>query len=234
MEDINCWQEKFTPCQYSDKLLNRIIKLNNCVSKPVNINEITKAIYYAKKYHGNQMRQSGEPYYSHPLEVAYMVSEHTAIKIPEYFKTDLIIIALLHDTIEDTCLTKDMISSIFNNRISEQVDDLTRIKVDGKISAAQVIEILFLQGKYDLAHIKLFDRIHNLQTLYIKSPEKAKKIIEETITHFIILAIQLEIPIIKNQLIELCNNYISLNTRQSIPLYRKMTFQDNYLLPSLT
>jgi (p)ppGpp synthase/HD superfamily hydrolase len=67
MEDVNCWQSKFTPCQYSDKLLNKLSLLNKQVKYPVDISEITKAIYYARKDHGSQMRNSGELYYSHPI-----------------------------------------------------------------------------------------------------------------------------------------------------------------------
>ncbi len=56
------------------------------------------------------MRQSGEPFYSHPIEVAYMVAEYTAQEICQLFRTDMIVTSLLHDTIEDTALTKEMIA----------------------------------------------------------------------------------------------------------------------------
>ncbi len=54
------------------------------------------------------MRQSSEPYYSHPIEVAYMVAEYAASEIPRYFRTDMIVTSILHDTIEDTKLTEKM------------------------------------------------------------------------------------------------------------------------------
>ena len=101
----------------SDKLLNKLNLLNEQVKSPVNISEVTKAIYYARKYHGSQMRKSGELYYSHPIEVGYLFAEHIAIKQPQYFKTDLIITALLHDTIEDTELTKDMIKKYLMSKL---------------------------------------------------------------------------------------------------------------------
>ena len=50
--------------------------------QPVNMNEVWRAIYYTKTYHGSQMRQSGVPYYSHPIEVAHMVAEYTGLEIP--------------------------------------------------------------------------------------------------------------------------------------------------------
>ncbi len=68
----------------------------------------------AKKYHGTQRRQSGELYYSHPIEVAYKVADFR-------FTTDVLVTSILHDTIEDTELTKEMIATIFNSRIATQV-----------------------------------------------------------------------------------------------------------------
>ena len=72
MEDSNtleyAWEERYTNCQYAEKLLNRLSELNQQVTQPVDINEIQKGIYYAKKYHGSQIRQSGDPYYSHPID----------------------------------------------------------------------------------------------------------------------------------------------------------------------
>lgn len=223
MEDINCWQEKFTPCQYSDKLLNRVNFINNKVRSPVDLNEITKAIYYAKKYHGSQIRQSGEVYYSHPIEVAYMVSAY----LP---RTDIIVSSILHDCIEDTLLTKLKISSIFGDMIAEQVMDLTRIKEDGrKISSAELIEILYLEKKYDIAFIKIFDRIHNLQTLHVKSHEKANKIIEETLTHVVALSMKLQIPMIKRQIIELCYQHLRI-TQPLVWEWRKIVDGIPYFL----
>ncbi|KJV53031.1 HD domain protein [Orientia tsutsugamushi str. Gilliam] len=78
-----------------------------------------KSYILCKKYHGNQKRDTGEPYYMHPLEVAHMVADYS-------FKTDTIITAILHDTIEDTKLTKEKIAIEFNDNIAEQVLALTR------------------------------------------------------------------------------------------------------------
>ncbi|WP_375329849.1 HD domain-containing protein [Candidatus Tisiphia endosymbiont of Nemotelus uliginosus] len=150
MEDIANWQAKFECCDYSDKLLNKLILLNNKVPHPLNIKEITKAIYYAKKYHGSQMRQSGDPYYSHPIEVAYMFAEFTAQEIPILFKTDMIVTSLLHDTIEDTILTEEMIARIFGSQFASQVEALTRVKPYGKISSKETLNLLSQQNRFDL------------------------------------------------------------------------------------
>lgn len=185
MEDIGNWQAKFECCKYSAKLLGKLSQLNKKATHPVNINEIIKAIYYAKKYHDSQMRQSGEPFFSHPIEVAYMVAEYTAQEICQLFRTDMIITSLLHDTIEDAILTEEIIARIFGSQVASQVEALTRIKPYGKISSQEMLNLLSQQKRFDVALIKLFDRIHNLQTIGVKSPEKALKIVKETIGYFV-------------------------------------------------
>ncbi len=174
MQDLENWQGEFEICIYAKKLLDKITYLNSVVkTSAVDIVEIKKAIYYARKYHGTQMRQSGEPFYSHPIEVAYMISDYL-------FRTDIIITSILHDTIEDTELTKEKIAEEFGEKVANQIMDLTRIKEDSiKISAAEMVELLYTENKYDILLIKLFDRLHNIQTIGAKSPEKIKKIINE-------------------------------------------------------
>ena len=93
MEDISFWKSNFETCYYSERLLNKVTLLNETSASKVDITEVKKAIYYARKYHGKQMRESGEPYYSHPLEVAYMVSDYI-------FKTDIIVASILHNHYE--------------------------------------------------------------------------------------------------------------------------------------
>ena len=152
---------------------------------------------------GAQKRQSGEPYYSHPLEVAYMVAEHR-------FTTDVLVTSILHDTIEDTELTKEMIDYIFGFTIASQVEDLTRIKIDGKISVAEMVKSLWFQNKKDLLLIKYFDRLHNMRTINAKSPEKIQKTASETIEIFLILASYLEMSKTELELKTLCcNNFKS-------------------------
>jgi (p)ppGpp synthase/HD superfamily hydrolase len=102
MENDNNWQAKFEPCPYSTRLLDKLLVLNE--QAKFELTAIKKAIYYAKIYHGK--RQSGEPYYSHPLEVAYLIADYL-------FRTDIIITSILHDTLEDTTLTFEMIEHSF-------------------------------------------------------------------------------------------------------------------------
>ena len=158
MKDLFCWESKFESCYYSKLLLNKIYLQNEKSNHQVDILEIQKAIYYAKKYHGSQKRLSGEPYYSHPLAVAELVA-------PYCFKTDVLVTSILHDTIEDTDLTQDLIEHIFDANIANKVEDLTRVKLDRKISSAEIVELLWLQKKEELLLVKFFDRLHNMKTI---------------------------------------------------------------------
>ncbi|HJD59931.1 MAG TPA: HD domain-containing protein [Rickettsia endosymbiont of Omalisus fontisbellaquei] len=195
MEDISSWKEKFEVCVYAKKLIDKVEYLNTKVKNPVDIEEVKKGIYYARKYHGLQMRQSGDPYYSHPIEVAIMLAEFVAYEAPKLFTSTMINAALLHDTIEDTELTEEIITTIFGLEVAKHVEGLTRIKPYGKISAEESLNLLIKEKRYNTALIKLFDRVHNIQTLGAKSPEKARKIIEETLRNFVPLSIYLKIKI---------------------------------------
>jgi (p)ppGpp synthase/HD superfamily hydrolase len=198
VEDIDNWQSKLQPCIYSNRLLDKILSKNETADHQVDIVEVKKAIFYAKKYHGDQLRKSGEPYYSHPLEVAYKVSDCL-------FKTHMIVVSILHDTIEDTALTFSMIESIFGQEIASNVDDLTRIKADRKISAAELIETLWTEKKYDLVLVKLFDRLHNMQTIGAMSPKKAQSTIDETLRYFLVLSEMMNLPNLGDYLYNECH-----------------------------
>ncbi|BAG40935.1 RelA/SpoT-related protein [Orientia tsutsugamushi str. Ikeda] len=135
------------------------------------------------------------------MEVACTVAEYS-------FETDTIITAILHDTIKDTTLTKEKIAKVFGVKIAEQVFDLTRIRNNKKISSREMIKILRQQNKKDLLLIKLCDRLHNIQTVFIKSDEKRQKIIIETEQEFIPLARHLKLSKIADKL----SGYCLLNT----------------------
>ncbi|KJV74067.1 (p)pGpp hydrolase [Orientia tsutsugamushi] len=99
---------------YSESLINKLFRTNIRFNTKIDLDRVERAIKYAKKYHGQQKRDTGELYYTHPLKVAYMVSDYS-------FETDTIITAILHDTLEDTKLTKERIRYEFGANIAEQV-----------------------------------------------------------------------------------------------------------------
>lgn len=213
MNDIYCWETKFKPCYYSDRLLNKISCLNEKVTtkQRIDLLEIKKAIYYAKKYHSGQMRDSGEPYYTHPLEVAYILAEYAADEDQKYFVTDLLVTSVLHDTIEDTKLTFALIKNIFSEIIANQVMDLTRIKEDGsKISSAKMLKLLWSQKKYGLLIIKLIDRLHNMQTIQAKSTEKIQKTANETFESFIAFTMYTQFKNLETLIYQFCCKTLSI------------------------
>lgn len=193
---------KFEPCIYSNRLLNKLLLLNQYTNQKIDIVEVKKAIFYAKKYHAGQIRQSGEPYYSHPLEVAYMISDYL-------FRTDIIVTSILHDILEDTNLTYEMIENQFGSRVASQVEDLTRVKVGRKVTSAELVESLWIQKKYDVLLVKQFDRLHNIQTIAAKSPEKIQKIIKETMSAFTVLAAYLGMRDVEEEIISCCRKFIT-------------------------
>jgi (p)ppGpp synthase/HD superfamily hydrolase len=193
------------PCHYSIRLIDRLKSLDT--KNVLDFDLINKAIYWAKKYHGEQKRKSGEPYYTHPLEVAYIFAENIILEDRKYYTTDLIITAILHDTIEDTLLTKDMIEQGFNQYVANNVDDLTRIKTDRKFTAGETLELIYPQNKKGILYIKIFDRLHNLQTIGFVSEIKRNKVIEETIKYFIPLCAFLGLYDIKRGLIKISYHY---------------------------
>jgi (p)ppGpp synthase/HD superfamily hydrolase len=138
------------------------------------------------KYHGDQKRKSGEPFYSHPLEVAYMISDYN-------LKTDVIVTSILHDIVEDTEVTVGMIHGTFGKRIGEMVDMLTRDRPDGsKLSIEQVLNKIYEKQDEEVLLIKLFDRLHNLDTLDSTTLQKQLGTKLETVSLFPLVCIFLD------------------------------------------
>lgn len=226
MEDIDSWEEKFEVCNYAKKFLDKITHLNNIVkTAPVDIIEIKKAIFYAKKYHGIQIRQSGEPYYAHPLEVAYMLAEYIAGEEQKRFRTDILVASILHDSIEDTELTKGKITKLFNQEVGQMVNMLSKNK---EKNIREIVNTAFLTRNHDVLLIKLFDRVHNILTLKFTKKEKQQKKAIETIHIFLTLALYLKIENIKELIEEICCNILNSDIN-----HYDYTFNDNYQLPFL-
>ena len=192
-------------CEYQLKLISKLGSLANL--KDIDTEQINKAIYWAKKYHDGQYRQSGEPFYSHPLEVAYMVAEY----LP---RTDLIVSSILHDIVEDTEVTIQMIAVEFGDVVSQIVCQLTRDRANGTKISCEILlsNALELQHK-DVLIIKIFDRIHNLQTLDAKSTEKQIKTVKETLENFIVIAMYLDDIELEHIMIAETNKRLMLEQR---------------------
>lgn len=208
------------PCQYSVRLIEKLKSLDT--KNVLDFDLINKAIYWAKKYHGNQKRKSGEEYYSHPLEVAYMVSEYK-------LKTDVIVSSVLHDIIEDTEVTAGMILDSFGWRIYEMVDRLTRDRSDGtKLSIEHIINNAYHLKDKEVLLIKLFDRLHNIQTIGSMNIEKMEKITNETLINFVLLSEYLELTSTGKKIQELCLQVCKYLNPEKIPYINIFSFNDNY------
>ena len=205
------------PCKYSIRLIEKLKSLDT--QNVLDFELINKAVYWARKYHGDQKRKSGEPYYSHPLEVAYMVSEYK-------LNTDVIVASILHDIIEDTEVNAKMIHNAFGHRTAEMVDRLTRDRPDGtKLTVEEIINSTYKNGDKEVLLIKLIDRLHNIQTIESMSTQKIEKIIAETLTNFIASSMYLGLLEIEQQLTESCMYYDS--KQKNKPYKKKSIFSFN-------
>ncbi|MBM3543739.1 MAG: bifunctional (p)ppGpp synthetase/guanosine-3',5'-bis(diphosphate) 3'-pyrophosphohydrolase [Alphaproteobacteria bacterium] len=148
---------------------------------------LNRAYVYAMKAHGNQKRASGAPFFSHPLEVAAILAE---MRLDDA----TIATALLHDTIEDTEVTRGEIDTMFGREIGTLVDGLTKIKkldlVTKKAEQAENFRKLLLAISSDIRVllVKLADRLHNMRTLEHMKPAKRRIVAEETMDIYAPLA----------------------------------------------
>ena len=165
-----------------DDLLN-IVKIYNTEE----VESVRKAYLFAEYLHSGQTRQSGEPYITHPLNVAYILAEMHADK-------DTLCAGLLHDTLEDTKVIKEEIVENFNEDVAKLVDGVTKIsKLNFSSKQAQNLAntrkiITGITEDVRIIIIKLADRLHNMRTLGFKSEFKQKENAMETMDVFVPLA----------------------------------------------
>jgi RelA/SpoT family (p)ppGpp synthetase len=148
---------------------------------------LNRAYVYAMMAHGEQKRASGDPYFSHPLEVAAILTD---LKLDDA----TIVAALLHDTIEDTESTRGEIDQTFGREIGALVEGLTKLKrlelVSREAKQAENLRKLLLAIADDVRVllIKLADRLHNMRTLEFMVPESRRRVAEETLDIYAPLA----------------------------------------------
>lgn len=177
---------------------------------------INRAYVYAMKAHGSQLRASGDPYFSHPLEVAGILTGYR-------LDTATIATALLHDVVEDTFATNEELEKMFGVEIAKLVDGvtkLTQIELQSDHSKqAENFRKLLLAMSEDIRVllVKLADRLHNMRTLhFIKNPEKRKRIATETMEIFSPLAERIGMQEMKNELDDLAFGEINAEARDSV------------------
>ena len=177
---------------------------------------INRAYVFAMKAHGTQLRASGDPYFSHPIEVAGILAD---------MKMDgaCIVTALLHDVVEDTTYSQDDIKKIFGNEIARLVDGVTKLtQIKLQSDHTQQAEnfrklVLAMSDDIRVLLVKLADRLHNMRTLsHIKNLEKRLHIANETMDIFAPLAERMGMHEIRDELYDLAFKEINPDARESI------------------
>ncbi|MCH4891809.1 MULTISPECIES: RelA/SpoT family protein [unclassified Sphingomonas] len=149
---------------------------------------LNRAYVFSMQAHGSQKRASGDPYFSHPIEVAGILTDL-------HLDDETIATAILHDTIEDTVATPEEILSKFGPAVARMVDGVTKLsKIEAQTESERAAENLrkFLLAMSDdirVLLVKLADRLHNMRTLHhIKNEEKRRRIARETMDIYAPLA----------------------------------------------
>ncbi len=193
-----------------------LVDLVRSYSPELDEDALNRAYVYAMKMHGAQQRASGDPYFSHPLEVARILTEMR-------LDTASIITALLHDTLEDTPATYDELESIFGGEIARLVDGVTKLsRIELQSPDSKQAEnfrklILAMSEDIRVLLVKLADRLHNLRTLnFIANPDKRKRIAHETLEIYAPLAERMGIHAIKDELEDLSFAELNPEGRASV------------------
>ena len=149
---------------------------------------LNRAYVFSMQAHGSQKRASGDPYFSHPIEVAGILTDLR-------LDAETIATAILHDTIEDTVATPEEITRLFGENVARLVDGVTKLsKIEAQTESERAAENLrkFLMAMSDdirVLLVKLADRLHNMRTLHhIAKPEKRRRIAKETMDIYAPLA----------------------------------------------
>lgn len=193
------------------ELVERVQKYKPDVNEAL----LNKAYVYAMQKHGQQKRASGDPYISHPLEVAAILTEM-------HLDESTIAVALLHDTIEDTTATRQEIDDLFGEDIGALVEGLTKIKkldlVTKKAKQAENLRKLLLAISDDVRVllVKLADRLHNVRTLDHMSAEKRARISEETMDIYAPLAGRMGMQDMREELENLSFRHINPEAYETV------------------
>lgn len=212
-----------------EELVKRFLQKVTTYS-PEDYAKIEKAAYFANTKHENQKRKSGEPYIIHPLAVA-----ETLIQLN--MDADTVCAGLLHDVIEDTDTSEEIITENFGKNVCELVQGVTKIanikSLSKSAQEAETIRKMFLAMSKNMPVIiiKLADKLHNMRTLQYMEPTRAKEIASDCLDIYAPLADRLGIAWMKAELEDLSLKTLKPDTYQYIQDYllaKKSEF-DKYL-----
>ncbi len=200
------------------ELVERVLAYDHDASEAM----LNRAYVFSMSRHGAQTRASGDPYFSHPVEVAGILTE---LKLDDAS----IATALLHDTVEDGVATQDEIDDMFGDEIGRLVDGVTKL---GKIELQSHTErqaenfrkfLLAMSEDIRVLLVKLADRVHNMRTLrFIANPDKRRRIALETMDIYAPLAERIGMRRMKDELEDLA--FSELNGEAHDSLVRRLDF----------
>lgn len=198
-------EEQATPEELYARLIEKIKHYHPSAD---DLRMIDKAYNFAKKSHGDQKRKSGEPYIIHPIHTALILADLELDK-------ESIMAGLLHDVMEDTAATREIMINEFGEEVTDLVDGVTKLTkldydVDKVEEQAENLRKMFLAMAKDIRVIliKLADRLHNMRTLMYMTPEKQKEKSKETMDIYAPIADRLGISKIKIELDDLALRYL--------------------------
>lgn len=193
-----------------------LVEMVRAYDKNVDEALLNRAYVFAIQAHGTQTRASGDPYFSHPLEVAGILTD---MKLD----SDTIATALLHDVIEDTVATLEQIEAAFGPKIAEMVDGVTKLsKIELQAETTRQAEnfrkfLLAMSNDIRVLLVKLADRLHNMRTLhFISKPEKRRRISLETLEIYAPLAERIGMHVLKDELEHLAFGNLDAEAMESI------------------
>ncbi len=200
-----------------------LIALVRNYNPKTNADKIAEAFAYGEEMHEGQFRHSGEPYFTHPVAVAALLTE-------QRLDDATIITALLHDTIEDTKASYEEVANRFGEEVAELVDGVTKLTnlqlSSRETKQAENFRKLFMAMSKDLRVIlvKLADRLHNMRTIKAMRPEKQAQKARETMDIYAPLAGRMGMQWMREELEDLAFKVLNAEGRQSI-IRRFVTLQ---------
>lgn len=178
--------------------------------KPEDVASVISALEFSAAAHQGQIRQSGEPYVSHPIAVARILT-------PLHLDAQAIIAALLHDVVEDTAIHIEDVAEKFGKPVAEMVEGLSKLdklqfetKEDAQAENFRKM-LMAMARDVRVILIKLADRLHNMRTLDAVSPEKSQRIARETMEIYAPIANRLGLNTIFQELQDLCFMHLHPN-----------------------
>ncbi len=195
---------------------------------------LARAYAFGQEAHEGQVRKSGEPYFTHPVAVAMLLTE---VKLDDA----TIVTALLHDTIEDTKATYQQVVNTFSPEIAQLVDGVTKLtnlelsSVETK-QAENFRKLLMAMSKdLRVLLVKLADRLHNMRTIRSRNKEKQRQKARETIEIYAPLAGRMGMQFIREELEDLCFRVLNPEARNSIMRrFINLSKENDDLIPRIT